>query len=197
MAYETHTTDGFVLGGVNTGEAHRYIFLYTSELGLVKGVARSVREERSKLRYGLQDFSFSTFRLVRGRDVWRIVGADVCFNAYYDCASDREKIVILSNTFMLVRRLVAGEERNKMLYAALQDGVLFLRNNTITLNELKNFEHLFVLRILHALGYIRKTDRFDEFLHVPTLTAEYLATLSPFRKEIAVEINHALRESHL
>lgn len=197
MAHETHKAEGFVVGGVNTGEAHRYLSLFTRELGLVRGVAKSVREERSKLRYSLQDYSYGTFHLVRGRDVWRVTGAEMQWNAYQDCADDREKAVILSNAFGLMRRLVVGEGENEKLFDALLNGVLFLKNNTPDTAALQNFEHLFVLQILHALGYIRESARFEELLSVPTVTTDYLETLTPLRRSLASHINRALRESHL
>ena len=75
MSHTLYSTECIVLGSVDSGEANRYISLFTREWVLC-AVARSVREEKSKLRYCLQSFSFTDATLVRGREVWRITGAE-------------------------------------------------------------------------------------------------------------------------
>ena len=197
MAHETYKTEGFVLGGVATGEAHRYISLYTKELGLVRGVARSVREERSKLRYALQDFSYGRFSLVRGKEVWRVVGAEAEWNLYHACALDRERVRIAASAFVLLRRLLQGEGENRILWDALLSGAAFLREYTDDASTLDIFEHVFVLQILYALGYVRRPSRFEELLDAPLFTADRLAAFSPLRSTLALHINRALEESQL
>lgn len=195
-----HKVDGFVLGGVDTGEGDRYLSLYTRELGLVRAVARSVREERSRLRYDLEDFSYGTFRLVRGREVWRVTGANAKWNAYRECAGagEYENVLILANTFTLVRRLVVGEEKSEHLFTALASGVDFLRKQAAPdADTLRNFEYVLVLRILHALGYVRSAPSFEKLFATPDFSREYLATLSPLRPTLSAHINRALRESQL
>jgi len=101
------------LGGTNIGEGHRYITLFTKDLGLVKAHARSVREERSRLRYSLQHFSYSDFSLVRGRDVWRITGAREHYNIHRALSAERQKQVMVSRLFALLERLLHGEEKKR------------------------------------------------------------------------------------
>ena len=118
MSHHIYKTEGFVLGSVNIGEANQYLSLFTKDLGLVKATARSVREERSKLRYSLQHFSYSSFSLVRGRNVWRITGAQEKYNIFHDCKGDKEKQQMLARLFSLLQRLLAGEEKNEHLFKA-------------------------------------------------------------------------------
>ena len=59
MSHYRYKTEAFILGSISTGEANRFIDIFTKELGRIRATARSVREERSKLRFSLQDFSIS------------------------------------------------------------------------------------------------------------------------------------------
>ena len=197
MSHQIHTTEGLILGSVGTGEAHLYITMFTREFGLVRAVARSVRLEKSKLRYSLQDFSKSNISLVRGRDVWRITGAQECNGTYWHLKGDREKIKILARISALLNRFLHGEEKNEQLYLTLSSGVEFLRENDTDSEIIKNFEYLIVLRILYTLRYIKNTDNFDLFLSTTDMDSSLLMKVAPFRKKMTVAINEALRESHL
>lgn len=44
--------------------------------------AKSVREERSKQRYALQEFSHARVTLVRGRSGWKVTGAEAIADLY-------------------------------------------------------------------------------------------------------------------
>lgn len=73
--YHIYHTRGVILGSVPIGESNRFYKIFTEEMGLVHATAQAVREAKSKLRYSLQDFSWASFDLVKGREVWRITSA--------------------------------------------------------------------------------------------------------------------------
>ena len=53
--YEKYQTEALVLGNREMGEADRVIALFTRDFGLVRARASSIRTERSKMRYAIQD----------------------------------------------------------------------------------------------------------------------------------------------
>lgn len=199
--YTIHKTEGFILGGGNMGEANRYISIFTKDIGLVKVVARSAREERSKLRYGLQDFSHSGISLVRGRDVWRLTGASEQYNLHQEFCDSKDKLIVLARIFSLLRRLLHGEEKNDELFEVLSCGFEFTRDNVLNEELLKNFECIIALRILYTLGYAAKKSEerecFKEFLNSPHLNHIILENVSAVKDSMISEINKALKESHL
>jgi len=197
MPHHIYKTQGFVLGSTNVGEAHRYISLFTRDLGLVHAHARSVREERSKLRFSLQNFSYGDISLVRGREIWRITGAQQYYNVYRDCLPDTNKQVLVSRLFSLVRRMVHGEEKNDYLFSVLIHALSFLREQSLDSESLKNFEYVTVLRILHALGYVSEKEYFKEFAHTPEVNHDTLASLTSVRSFLVEDINRALVASQL
>lgn len=192
-----YSTECIILGGVDSGEANKYISLFTKEIGLVKAVAKSVREEKSKLRYSLQDFSFTDVTLVRGREVWRITGAEERYNLHNELKNESEKLVTVTQILNLLQRLVHGEEKNEYLFDTLSCGLEFLKDNEMNKKMLKSFEHLIVLRILYSLGYIAKENNFDKLLQSTEVTEELLKETESKRKDIIFAINRALKEAHL
>jgi len=70
--YRTYTTEAVVLGSRDAGEANKYYFLLTRELGLIHAFAQGVRELKSKLRYSLAELSYVKVSLVRGKEKWRL-----------------------------------------------------------------------------------------------------------------------------
>lgn len=71
-----HTTPALVVGSKPNGEASKLIFLFTREFGLITAVAQGIRFEKSKLRYCAQDYNLGIFSLVKGKEFWRLVGAE-------------------------------------------------------------------------------------------------------------------------
>jgi DNA repair protein RecO (recombination protein O) len=197
MSHTLYSTECIVLDSRDSGEANRYISLFTKEIGLVRAVARSVREEKSKLRYSLQNFSFTNATLVRGREVWRITGAEERYSLHNELKDDREKLFTATQILKLLQRLVHGEEKNDYLFDTLSDGLEYLRGNNMNKEALKNFEHLIVLRILYSLGYIAKKESFGELLQKTFVDNRLLTKTELERKNVVSAINNALKEAHL
>ncbi len=197
MSHHIYKTDGFVLGSINTGEANQYVSLFTRELGLVRAVARSVREERSKLRYSLQHFSCSHFSLVRGRDVWRVVGAQEKYNVYQDCGGDVIKQQMIGRLCALLHRLLAGEEKNERLFDILESGCLFVKDTHLDENLLYTTECVLALRALHSLGYVGDIESFKNVVTSTLLSQELLVALTPQQNIAIAQINKALEASQL
>lgn len=125
--YHLYHTEALVLGGEPQGEGSKRFALFTRELGFLSTVATSVREERSKLRYGLQDFSLSELSLVRGRELWRVTNATLVENLYTAFRSTPDAVRMFSRVFRLLRRLVVGEEKNERLFDAVREASSFLK----------------------------------------------------------------------
>jgi DNA repair protein RecO (recombination protein O) len=197
MSHTLYSTECIVLGSVDSGEANRYISLFTKEMGFVRAVAKSVREERSKLRYSLQNLSFTNATLVRGREVWRITGAEEVYSLHHEIKDDNNKLFIVTQILNLLERLLHGEEKNDYLFGTLSSSLEFIKENKLDIEMLKNFEHLTVLRILYALGYIANKEEFGELLQLAEVNQELLAKTHSERKQVLFAINRALKEAHL
>lgn len=136
MSYAIYSTRGFILGSTPSGEASKIYLIYTEDFGLVRARAQSVRLLTSKLRYNLEDYSFGTFSLVKGREIWRLTGAEK-LDSSGSLSPTRARVL------NLVKRLVQGEEKNEKLWKAL-----------LLLTEKEMKEPLILVYILDALGYL-------------------------------------------
>jgi recombinational DNA repair protein (RecF pathway) len=113
MSYSVYSTRGFILGSAPSGEASKVYSIYTEDFGLVRARAQNVRSLSSKLRYNLDDFALCAVALVRGKEFWRLTGAE-------KEALDPSKAPARARVLNLLKRLVQGEEPNPELFAALK-----------------------------------------------------------------------------
>ena len=189
--YYTYHTDAFILGSAPYGEANKFFFLYTRELGFITASAQSVRAIQSKLRFNLQDFSSVSVSLVRGKEMWRItnVGFGVSFS------QKGEAFQIWVRLCSLLRRLLHGEERNDSLFEIVSGVFSYLKSASIS--ELHDAEAIAVLRILKSLGYMGSEDFLSPFMASSDFTPELLARMKTFRQTALSKINQSLRETHL
>lgn len=197
-----HTTEGFILKSANFGEANKYFFIFTKEFGLIRAAAQGVRHLKSKLRYGLEDYSLAQVSVVRGREIWRLTSAEKKLSLKLSKDKENsEKFLLLSRIFALLLRLLHGEERNDLLFESVKEGLIFLESlETSRLNldvDMANFECILALRILSALGYIGKLGDFDKFTTSPYFTTELLAEMNALKTRAILEINKSLKETHL
>ncbi len=192
MAYQTYTTEAIVVGSENQLTADRMCLLFTREAGLIHARAAGLRRERSKLRYGLQDFSLVRVSLVRGARGWRLTGAEATRNLYFSAGS-RAAHGALLRTLRLLRRLVHGEERSPAFYDTLRDGLSTL--SAASAPAAVRGERVLALRLLFALGYVSSDATLEPLLCAPTLadalavpegTGEACAALSAIENALMV-----------
>jgi hypothetical protein len=221
--HEKYTTRGIVVSSSAYKEADKIISIYTEDFGLVSAAAAGVRRSHSKLKYHVQDFSVRNFSFVRGRDIWRLVGAEeISGVANFDHASwngaVHENLVVYARVLSLIRRLVRGEEKNEQVFLTLfslhkllaqmsesqekNDSGLLTGDFRLTTPhnsflDISALETLAVFRILHSLGYI-KSDKHTEPLIVPLeIDSALVAMAKPLVSSLILSINKGLTESHL
>jgi DNA repair protein RecO (recombination protein O) len=195
MAHHIYTTDGFVIESTPHGEADRFYTLFTKELGLIRATARGVRLQKSKLRYSLQDFSWSRISLVRGKELWRITSARAEESLAVKYRDQKLILQTIAHVASLIRRLVGAEEKNEALYSIINQAFEFLETRTWHA-ELKLFEIIVVLKILHNLGYLRDLPELHHFIHDP-FDELMLEAIRPHKALALKEINTSLRETQL
>lgn len=198
MSYHLYRTEGFVLGREALREGDLLLALFTREFGLIHALAKSAREERSKLRYGLQDFSCGTFSLVRGREFWRVTGAASSYNLCGSFRREPETAAMFSRVFKLLKRLLPDEGPADSLFDTLSAAARFLMNNSDTRAALADAEVVLALRILYLLGYLAPRREWRLCLSDSTLwSGKVLSAAASFRTLAIADINRSLRESQL
>lgn len=191
MAYQTYITEALVCGGSNSHSADRSFLLFTREGGMVYAHAKSVREERSKQRYALQDFSHVRVTLIRGKSGWKVAGVESIQNLYA-LATTREERTFIRNIIRLLKRVIHGETAHGEIFDDI------IRACARPKKEFQEkLESILTLRILHTLGYVAPVVSLHQFFHcvLPFDTIESLdETKVTECREI---IEHALMQSQL
>jgi len=195
MSHKIHHTEGFIISGSNYGEANRYLSIFTRDFGLVRASAQSVRKVSSKLRFSLQDNFYTRVDLVRGKEIWRVTNAKK-FSNFDKIYGDSNILKFLANIFRLTKRLCHGEEQNEEFFDILTETYQFLEAENLTEGDIKNFECVTVLRILHSLGYIGEPSNVSAFVE-SVITRPILQEAQMSRRILIEEINRSLRESQL
>lgn len=191
MSYQTYITEALVCGSWDSNTADKNFLLFAREAGMVHVHAKSVREERSKQRFALQDASYVRATLIRGKTGWKIASAEPIVNFYTTC-EDRASRALVRNVILLLRRVMHGEVQHHALF---DDVVEVLRHPAITAHPA--VQAILSLRILYALGYVRHEPSYAPYLDeaFPFALAE---TVSPeFLTQCAITIDHALMQSQL
>lgn len=192
--HHIYHTEGIILGSRNYGETGKCYYIFTRDLGLVFASAQGVRKISSKLRYILQDYSYVKIDFVKGKEFWRITSASKT-NLLENLIKDSGKFEVLFNVSNLLKRLLAGEDANKILFLDVLEG-LFILENSKESSELGNIEVVLVLRILDNLGYIGGNKSLEYLVKSP-FEKELVFEISKNRKNVLSEINRALRETQL
>ncbi len=106
MSIEKYTTECIVIESFDQSEHDRVYKLFTREFGLIMVHAKSVRKLESKLRAHIIPRGISLVTLVKGKEVWRLVGAEEKLN----------KSSFIYDVSQLIKRFIRGEGAHKALY---------------------------------------------------------------------------------
>lgn len=195
MAHHIYHTHAFILGSRAHGEANKTLTIYTRELGLVRARAQGIRLHKSKLKFGLQDFSYAKIDLVRGKEIWRVTSATTVDSFPFARAS-RHTLVLIAQIAKLLERLCAGEEANEKIFDECIQAFYLLDAPETSKEEASAIEMYLVLRIVHSLGYVGEGEVIAKYLG-DSFNHEKLPLILSEKKSVLSHINKALLESQL
>ncbi len=184
--HHIYTTPAFIVHSGPHGEAGKFLLFFTKDFGMIGVVAQGIRLNQSKLRYHIQDFNLSMVSIVRGKEIWRLVGA-------HEIENETESNLLQIKILKLLKRLLHGEEKNEKLFEIVEE----LYKNQIKDGEEDLVECLVVLRILNTLGYIKNTKELSIFLENNLISHELITLIRQKKLTIIDVINSALKESQL
>ncbi|MFT7645105.1 MAG: recombinational DNA repair protein (RecF pathway) [Candidatus Paceibacteria bacterium] len=192
MAYATYTTKALVCGTYNRNTSDCSYLLFTREAGMLYADARSVREERSRQRYALQDFSLARVSLVKGKRGWKIGSIESRQNYYREAVNKSARISVVS-LFRLLRRFVKGEEADPEFFDYIATALTELTGEM----KVRSFVLLVVqVRTLSLLGYVdvKTVPEAVRILPPQEIAEQYSADIE---LQIGKLYTHAVAVSHL
>ncbi len=192
MSYQTYTTEALVCGAFERNTSDRSFRLFTKTAGMIYATARSVREERSKQRYALQEFSRVRVSLIKGKRGWRVGSVEVSQNDY-SLAISREVRGSVLMLYRMLRRFIHGEEPMPELF----DFCIEALDELIKNDRDREFLELFVQsQILFKLGYVDNKE-VPKLLYESRISEIYNHQKDIGTKELSVIVERAIHSSHL
>lgn len=190
MSYKTYTTEAIVCGSRANNTSDKSYLLFTREAGMLWATAKSVREERSKQRFALQDFSLIRVSLVRGKSGWR-VGSAECERNYFTVIDNEAKParVAVAGIVKLLRQFIHGEGAHTDVFDDTKAALGLAVTGTFDPSHISD---IFSLRLLNRLGYISSKEVFADYLG-----KESWWQLSPLPVAAHAAITRAKQVSHL
>mgnify|MGYP001580443257 CR=1 FL=1 len=174
------------------GEANRFLTLFTKELGLIRASAQGIRQLRSKLRFGLQEFALAEVVLVRGREIWRITNAVPGKGAL-----SGDRAVRFGRVGALLRRLVEAEVSQPLLFDLLLQLQMLLQNPNLSTDEAQALETITVMRTLSFLGYFSPVGELESYIENKPLSEITPLSFLPLQSRAIALINQSLSATQL
>jgi recombinational DNA repair protein (RecF pathway) len=193
VSYKTYTTPALVCGSTHSNTSDKSYLLFTREGGMVWASARSVREERSKQRYALQDFSQIRVSLIKGKSGWRIGSVEPLGNPFMQAQSRQERGCV-TYLFTQLRRYVHGEVALLRVY---DDAILILATEAYRTDTWREIQLLFSVRLLSDLGYIAPQPSWAPLVEAASLDAALALYKESDTAALETAIKRASEASHL
>ncbi len=194
MSYHIYTTDGIILKTSPYGEANVLVYVLTRDLGLIMASAQGVRIAKSKLRSGLQEYSFVSASFVKGKNGWKLTNVSEKKNLFFEYPQYARRV--LAQVFFVLLKTITGELPHPEIFETVRSGFEFLKS--LNEEQVKKFEILLVLRILHELGYVAQSSNTEKFLVDSNVWNNELLSTAGEQKQTLVEvINRGLKESQM
>ncbi len=190
--HQIHHTEAFVIKSISSGEASKRIWLFTRDFGLIMAVVQGVRKPSAKLQGHISDYAYIKADLVKGREVWRLIGAEMISG---DVLHDTRNLVVRSfvRSLMFVDRFLVDEGPHEEMFEHIVSCAEILLQKDI---DHKSFDVLSLWRMLALLGYIAVEEHTHELMHKPLREAIDMLDIDTRSQLIAVA-NTAIKESHL
>jgi recombinational DNA repair protein (RecF pathway) len=196
MAIEKYTTEAFILREYEQGEHDLVYKIWTREFGIIFAVAKSIRKINAKLRSLIKKNDFTILTLVKGRDVWRMTGAEeLIFDTDFNSKSWSLKAK------KVISEIVSKFLEEKKTYKKLFDKIksIFSFGEDIDILEINNFKILIYYIILVDTGYadagIIGAKDIEEYKNFSM--KDFYTHFVLNEKEVKKHVLHVLRETML
>jgi len=143
-----YTTKAIVLRNQDLGEADKIVTLYTQKFGKIKGIAKGVRKTTSKFGSGVEIFTFADY-LLYGKETkdLDIISQVQIIHSFQEIREDLSKITYGGFILELVDTLVAGREKDTLLFSLILQTLTWLKEEVSEL-----IIPTFVLKTMTLLG---------------------------------------------
>lgn len=146
-----YKTDALVIRARNYGEADQILTLFSREWGKIQAIAKGVRKPKSRLRGGVQLFSYSNFQLYKGRSLDTVTQVEQK-ESFIWLQTDLELLTYATYLMELLDAAILENEEGQGIFL-LTLTCLYLMQSV----QPKLVVRCFELKLLQLLGYQPQT----------------------------------------
>ncbi|HEY9586025.1 MAG TPA: recombination protein O N-terminal domain-containing protein [Candidatus Paceibacterota bacterium] len=191
--HKLYSHSGIILSVRSSGEKSSFVSLLSRGLGKISAKAVSSRAASGKLKGHIMPYSAGVYTLVRGKEGWKLIQAEVKEN-FLSSLKDLPKKKIVARVCQLIAKIV-GEEGEPKLFDCIYTGLKTLAG--LDSYVVKTFEVVLVGRILNILGFLSFADLPESLKDFNNFSDRALLEVKHFEKELVQRINNGLKESNL
>ena len=187
-----HTTKAFVLQRYPQGESNFTYKLLTETLGLLYAHGQGVRELKSRNKYALCVGQISIITLVKGREVWRITGAQ----NENECSNLSENPLYMRKILQLVGKMLPVEDDSEKVFKIVEE--CFNESNKHDAETETVLETVTMFRLMDAFGFVARPIEevtIAQFLDSEPISADLLTRATKYREALVSRVNNALEEA--
>ncbi len=144
------TTVGFIFKERELGEADKIFSIFSKDFGRIELLGKSVRKISSKLRWGMEIFSFSQVEFVEGKFQKRLVGVQP-LEKFKNLKRNLKKLSIAFKISEILDSLIKGEEKEERIYQLIKE--TFSKLNSSIFDREKVLYLYFFWNLISLLGY--------------------------------------------
>jgi DNA repair protein RecO (recombination protein O) len=186
-------TEAFVLKSIESGESNKRLWLFTKDFGLIVANVQGVRKSGAKLKSHITDYTLINVDLVKGREVWRLVSAEVRENPFvYSYNELRARSFV--RALGLVGRLCTEEGPEPELFEHLIETMQTI-STPIDVANVGLFDAIVLWKILIILGYLELITEFEVLFKTPLVEATSLP--KGVLKDLIKDVTDAINRTHL
>ena len=193
MSYKTYITEALVCGSICNNTSDKNYLLFSKEAGMLWCSARSIREERSKQRCAMQEFSHIRVSLIKGKSGWRVGSTEALGNAFLQ-VEHRTQRALINFVVTQLRRYVHGEIPLAQVY---EDVCEILTNSELFLEKSASVQKVFLVRLLSELGYVAPEPVWSPIVTAPTIQTALLFYTPDMVTQVEKAITEGTQASHL
>lgn len=159
MSIEKYTTEAFILKEYERDENDMVYKVWTRDFGIIFVLARSIRKITAKLRMVIKKNDFILITIVKGKDVWRLTGAE----EYKQNNASTSSATYINIDWQFKAKKIISEAINKLIeekktYKKLFDrleSIFILEDNykTFSFVDINKFKLLIMYIVLVDTGY--------------------------------------------
>jgi DNA repair protein RecO (recombination protein O) len=147
-----YKTIGFVLKKDERDEADRVFTLFTKDFGRLEIFAKAIRKIASKLKSGIDIFSFSEVEFIQGKTYKTLTDA-VLINKLNNIKSSPEKFEIALRIANILNDFLKGSEKDSGTFELINEVFDIFENLKIENKKLEILYYYFLWNFLSLQGY--------------------------------------------